>query len=78
MIYSMYPFKYNIIPSSFFQWSKGFHFSQKVNEPEEGHNDKIWYFSMVHYTAYLRNECGDPQFSIYCSFFDFWHKDCEC
>ena len=28
--------------SVFFQWSKGFHFSPKVNEADNGYNDQIW------------------------------------
>ena len=39
IIYSMDSFKLNFIAASSFQWSKSFHFSPKVNKPEDGsHN----------------------------------------
>ena len=50
----MDPFKLNFITASSFQWSKGFHFSPKVNEPEDGYNDQISSFGMFYHTAYLR------------------------
>ena len=34
----MDPFKLNFMTASSYQWSKGFHFSPKVNEPDDGYN----------------------------------------
>ena len=56
----MDPFKLNFITASSFQWSKGSHFSPKVNEPGNGYSVQIWKFIMVYNTAYLQNERGDP------------------
>ena len=38
----MNPFKFNFITASSFQWLKGFHFSPKVNEADNGYNNLAW------------------------------------
>ena len=58
----MDPIQIEFHHSALFQWSKGFHFSPKVNEADNGYNDQIWNFCMVYHTAYLQNEPGDPVF----------------
>ena len=63
IIYLMDPSKLSSVIAPSFEW-KGFHFSLKVNEPDDGYNDQIWYFSIVYHTAFLRNERGDTQFHL--------------
>ena len=37
IIFLMDPFKLNFITASSFEYSKGFHFSSKINEPDDGY-----------------------------------------
>ena len=55
IIYLMDPSKLNSITASSFQWRKGFNFSLKVNKPDDGYNDQMWYFSIVGVTPNSHN-----------------------
>ena len=52
----MDPFKLNFITASSFRWSKGFHFSPKINEPEDMATIT---HGLQYHRVYLQNKRSD-------------------